>query len=98
LNTQLRAGKLPSVTAINNGNFIWHSTKGTMSSEKVFDPAASLPPRSESDSMGSLPIAEGTFWGCQTERSLGNFKIGGVESKSKQPSCSNCCCVHVITQ
>jgi len=31
--------------------------------------------------MGSLPIAAGTLWGCQTQRSLGNFKIGGVESK-----------------
>eukprot|EP00590_Aulacoseira_subarctica_P002868 CAMPEP_0172413760 /NCGR_PEP_ID=MMETSP1064-20121228/184_1 /TAXON_ID=202472 /ORGANISM="Aulacoseira subarctica , Strain CCAP 1002/5" /LENGTH=476 /DNA_ID=CAMNT_0013150083 /DNA_START=222 /DNA_END=1652 /DNA_ORIENTATION=- len=51
----------------------------------LFDPAANLPPRSESDSMGSLPIAEGTLWGCQTERSLGNFKIGGVESKMPLP-------------
>ena len=53
------------------------------SSGTSLDPAANLPPRSESDSMGSLPIAAGTLWGCQTQRSLGNFKIGGVESKSK---------------
>ena len=92
LSTSFRAGKSSSsVPTITNGNFvIWHSvanTKRIMST--VFDPAANLPPRRESDSMGSLPIAEGTLWGCQTERSLGNFKIGGVESKSKSSSKSS---------
>jgi fumarate hydratase class II len=45
------------------------------------DPAANLPPRVESDSMGSLNIRENCLWGCQTQRSLMNFPIGGLESK-----------------
>lgn len=45
------------------------------------DPAANLPPRTESDSMGSLEIPANCLWGCQTQRSLLNFPIGGSESK-----------------
>jgi fumarate hydratase class II len=32
--------------------------------------------RRESDSMGSIDIPVDRFWGAQTQRSLGNFKIG----------------------
>lgn len=52
---------------------------GTMSS--FTDPAIGLPPRVESDSMGSLEIPADCLWGCQTQRSLMNFPIGGTESK-----------------
>lgn len=46
------------------------------------DPAiAKLPSRVESDSMGSLEISAGCLWGCQTQRSLENFPIGGPESR-----------------
>jgi len=45
------------------------------------DPAVGLPPRVESDSMGSLNIPADCLYGCQTERSLMNFPIGGTESK-----------------
>lgn len=45
------------------------------------DPAIGLPPRVESDSMGSLEIPANCLYGCQTERSLMNFPIGGTESK-----------------
>ena len=45
------------------------------------DPAANLPTRVESDSMGELQIAAGCLWGAQTQRSLMNFPIGGSESK-----------------
>lgn len=45
------------------------------------DPAAKLPVRVESDSMGSLDIPGKCLWGCQTQRSLLNFPIGGSESK-----------------
>mmetsp|Transcript_12658 Transcript_12658/g.36825 ORF Transcript_12658/g.36825 Transcript_12658/m.36825 type:complete len:472 (-) Transcript_12658:70-1485(-) len=45
------------------------------------DPAANLPSRVESDSMGELEIPSGCLWGCQTQRSLQNFPIGGTESK-----------------
>lgn len=51
----------------------------TMSS--FTDPAIGLPPRVESDSMGSLEIPADCLWGCQTQRSLMNFPIGGTESK-----------------
>mmetsp|Transcript_24414 Transcript_24414/g.28130 ORF Transcript_24414/g.28130 Transcript_24414/m.28130 type:complete len:541 (+) Transcript_24414:107-1729(+) len=55
-------------------------SKRTMSSAWV-DPAVDLPPRVESDSMGELPIEAGKLWGCQTQRSIGNFPIGGLESR-----------------
>mmetsp|Transcript_15280 Transcript_15280/g.35219 ORF Transcript_15280/g.35219 Transcript_15280/m.35219 type:complete len:482 (+) Transcript_15280:205-1650(+) len=45
------------------------------------DPAIGLPPRVESDSMGSLDIPANCLYGCQTQRSLINFPIGGAESK-----------------
>lgn len=40
-----------------------------------------LTSRTESDSMGDLPIPEGTLWGAQTQRSLQNFPIGDAESR-----------------
>lgn len=33
--------------------------------------------RSETDSFGALDVAADRYWGAQTQRSLGNFKIGG---------------------
>jgi fumarate hydratase class II len=45
------------------------------------DPAADLPSRVESDSMGSLEIPASSLYGCQTQRSLMNFPIGGIESR-----------------
>ena len=33
--------------------------------------------RIEIDSMGEVEVAEGRYWGAQTQRSLQNFKIGG---------------------
>ncbi len=33
--------------------------------------------RTESDSMGPIEVADDCLWGAQTQRSLGNFKIGG---------------------
>jgi fumarate hydratase, class II len=56
---------------------------GNMSSafSTFVDVAADLPPRKESDTFGELPIAAGTLWGAQTQRSIENFPIGGIESK-----------------
>ncbi|KAL3934883.1 MAG: hypothetical protein SGBAC_009494 [Bacillariaceae sp.] len=51
------------------------------SSSTFVDPAVGLSPRVESDSMGSLDIPADCLWGCQTQRSLMNFPIGGTESK-----------------
>jgi len=62
---------------------IWIDKKMTFSTSN--DPGASLPARKESDSMGELEIAKGKLWGCQTQRSIGNFPIGGVESKMPLP-------------
>ena len=33
--------------------------------------------RTETDSFGPLQVAADKYWGAQTQRSLGNFKIGG---------------------
>ncbi|RMB62107.1 class II fumarate hydratase [Tessaracoccus antarcticus] len=32
--------------------------------------------RNETDSMGALEVAAGSYWGAQTQRSIGNFPIG----------------------
>lgn len=55
-----------------------------MSSAYVHDPM-SLPERVESDSMGSLSIPAGALWGAQTQRSIQNFPIGGMESRMPLP-------------
>uniref|UniRef100_A0A6U5L697 fumarate hydratase n=1 Tax=Grammatophora oceanica TaxID=210454 RepID=A0A6U5L697_9STRA len=52
-----------------------------MSSELDQEAILALPSRMESDSMGELEIPGGCLWGCQTQRSLGNFPIGGPESR-----------------
>jgi fumarate hydratase class II len=69
---------VPSITqlipSINRYN---HRTMSTSYQEEI----AKLPPRTESDSMGSLQIAKGCLWGAQTQRSLQNFPIGGTESR-----------------
>ena len=33
--------------------------------------------RTETDSFGPLEVPADKYWGAQTQRSLGNFKIGG---------------------
>jgi fumarate hydratase class II len=45
------------------------------------DVAAHLPARVESDAMGELQVPAGVLYGAQTQRSLLNFPIGGVESR-----------------
>ena len=40
-----------------------------------------LPSRVESDSFGELTIPAGKLWGAQTQRSILNFPIGGMESR-----------------
>ena len=39
--------------------------------------------RSESDSFGKIEVPDDRYWGAQTQRSLGNFKIGW--EKQPQP-------------
>lgn len=56
-----------------------HRCKATMTNYQ--DDIASLPSRTESDSMGELQIPAACLWGAQTQRSLGNFPIGGPESR-----------------
>lgn len=46
---------------------------------------ASLPERLESDSMGTLSIPAQKLWGAQTQRSIQNFPIGGLESRMPLP-------------
>jgi fumarate hydratase class II len=53
----------------------------TTNTQHEEDVAKDLPSRVESDSMGELPIPAGTLWGAQTQRSLENFPIGGIESR-----------------
>lgn len=38
---------------------------------------STIPTRTESDSMGPIEVPVNALWGAQTQRSLGNFKIGG---------------------
>lgn len=57
----------------------------TTSTGASADVAANLPARVESDSFGDLDIAAGKLWGAQTQRSIGNFPIGGDESRMPLP-------------
>uniref|UniRef100_A0A7S2KHJ5 fumarate hydratase n=1 Tax=Leptocylindrus danicus TaxID=163516 RepID=A0A7S2KHJ5_9STRA len=74
------------------------STYRAMSTE--FDPAKVLPARQESDSFGSLDIPAGSLWGAQTQRSIGNFPIGGLESRMPLPivhamaQVKKCCAIY----
>jgi len=38
---------------------------------------STIPTRTETDSMGPIEVPVNALWGAQTQRSLGNFKIGG---------------------
>ena len=69
-------------SAILSASF-WNTELIKMSSNTSSDPASSLPARKENDSMGEMSIEAGKLWGAQTQRSLGNFPIGGPESKSE---------------
>lgn len=79
-----RGSKYATTFFIKNKGFYQSSTLlqyRMTSSTASTDPAIGLPPRVESDSMGSLNIPANCLYGCQTERSLMNFPIGGTESK-----------------
>jgi len=67
---------------VSSENQFWMKNKMSFSS---IDPGISLPARKESDSMGELAIEAGKLWGAQTQRSIGNFPIGGPESKMPLP-------------
>ncbi|KAL9179506.1 hypothetical protein ACHAXT_008796 [Thalassiosira profunda] len=53
----------------------------TLHDDALATAVAALPARTESDSMGALSIPPGSLWGAQTQRSIGNFPIGGRESR-----------------
>ena len=46
-----------------------------------FQSEPSMSSRQESDAFGMIEVENSRLWGAQTQRSLQNFKIGGVESK-----------------
>jgi fumarate hydratase, class II len=50
----------------------WGKTR-TMTTSK---PAPPLKVRSETDSFGAIEVAADKYWGAQSQRSIGNFKIG----------------------
>jgi len=80
------------------------SSFSTFDNQHIMDVAASLPPRVESDSFGDLPIPAGKLWGAQTQRSVGNFPIGGLESKMPLPiihamaTVKKCCAIYNASQ
>lgn len=37
--------------------------------------------RTESDTMGKVEVSNAVYWGAQTQRSLENFKIGGIQAR-----------------
>jgi fumarate hydratase class II len=41
--------------------------------------------RVESDTMGKLEVPADRYWGCQTQRSIDNFKIGGPSERMPLP-------------
>lgn len=57
------------------------SLNRSYSTTKMAASSSELPPRVESDAMGSLDIPAGVLYGAQTQRSLIYFAIGGTESR-----------------
>ncbi len=47
-----------------------------MAPDRGSEAASPAAPRIETDSLGSIEVAHGRYWGAQTERSLRNFRIG----------------------
>lgn len=43
--------------------------------------ASDVGTRTESDTMGKVEVPNDVYWGAQTQRSLENFKIGGVQAR-----------------
>ena len=41
--------------------------------------------RTESDAFGELQVDASKYWGCQTERSLGNFRINQPQDRMPPP-------------
>ncbi|KAK9679168.1 hypothetical protein K7432_016377 [Basidiobolus ranarum] len=41
--------------------------------------------RTEKDSFGELKVPADRYWGCQTQRSLMNFDIGGPRERMPEP-------------
>lgn len=41
--------------------------------------------RTESDAFGEIPVPDDKYWGAQTERSLGNFKINQPQDRMPPP-------------
>jgi fumarate hydratase, class II len=41
--------------------------------------------RIETDTMGQIEVPAEKYWGCQTQRSLQNFKIGGSSERMPEP-------------
>lgn len=52
---------------------------------KMSQASISTKVRVESDAFGELNVPADKYWGCQTQRSLQNFKIGGEREKMPEP-------------
>ena len=81
------------------------------SSRFIMDDAAAPPQqgtvpqfRIEKDAMGELKVPSDSLWGAQTQRSLMNFPIGGVESKmplsivKAMATVKKCCALYNISK
>lgn len=60
-------------------------TKTAMASFSTSSAALQGKFRTESDAFGELQVPADKYWGCQTQRSLQNFKIGGAREKMPEP-------------
>eukprot|EP01062_Namystynia_karyoxenos_P008798 TRINITY_DN13105_c0_g1_i1.p1 TRINITY_DN13105_c0_g1~~TRINITY_DN13105_c0_g1_i1.p1 ORF type:complete len:524 (+),score=181.62 TRINITY_DN13105_c0_g1_i1:108-1679(+) len=58
---------------------------GTNGSPAAAPSGGSTATRREKDSMGYLEVPADRYWGCQTQRSVQNFKIGGAPERQPLP-------------
>jgi hypothetical protein len=58
---------------------------GYNSSLRAFSASKMQAFRVEKDTMGELQVAADRYWGCQTQRSLQNFRIGGPTERMPVP-------------
>ncbi len=59
--------------------------RSLFASSRLYSAAKMQQFRVEKDTMGELQVAADRYWGCQTQRSLQNFRIGGPTERMPIP-------------
>ncbi|QKX57062.1 uncharacterized protein TRUGW13939_04170 [Talaromyces rugulosus] len=86
-----RATRLSPTLPVNNitsaGRVSHYTRLQSISSQRSFTSSAKMASntRIETDAFGELEVADDKYWGAQTQRSLGNFKINQPQDRMPPP-------------